>query len=60
MAQSIPSVPIAPASCRLVGSGGGDLSENLCPWVGHLSKKKNEEKFLFLFQYFTRKIYLFR
>ena len=29
MAQSVPSVPIPPGICHLVGPGGGDLSENL-------------------------------
>ena len=41
MAQLIPSVPIPPpypGICHLVvGAGGGDLSENLCPGVGRLS-----------------------
>ena len=37
MAQSIPNVPIAPGSCHLVGPSRGDMSENLRPWVGHLS-----------------------
>ena len=37
MAQSIPSVPITPGSCHLRGPSGGDMSENLRPWVGHLS-----------------------
>ena len=37
MPQSIPSVPISPGICHLVGHGGGDLSENLCLWVGRLS-----------------------
>ena len=42
MAQSIPNVPIPPPGiflgiCYLVGPGGGDLSENLQPGVGHLS-----------------------
>ena len=41
MAQSILSVPIPLGICRafvvLPGLGGGELSENLCPGVGHLS-----------------------
>ena len=49
MAQPIPSDPfpsppptggggwLLSGFCHLVGLGGGDLSENLCPWVGQLS-----------------------
>ena len=42
MAQSIARVPILPVAFfgfffYLVGPGGGDLSQNLCPGVGHLS-----------------------
>ena len=40
MAQSIPNVPIPgdlSGICYLVGPGGGYLSENLCPGVGHFS-----------------------
>ena len=40
-AKSMPSVPMPPGHlsgiCHLVGPGGGDLSENLCPGVRHLS-----------------------
>ena len=37
MVQSIPRLPIVPGSCHLVGPSGGDMSENLRPWVGYLS-----------------------
>ena len=41
MALSILSVPITPGHlsgiCHLVGPCGEDLSENLCPGVGHFS-----------------------
>ena len=37
MAQLIPSMPIPPGICHLVGCGGGDLSENLYLGVGYLS-----------------------
>ena len=37
MAQSIPSVRTLPGICHLVAPGGGNLSENLCLAVRHLS-----------------------
>ena len=38
MAPSIPKAcPSHPGICHLVGPSEGDLSENLCPGVGHLS-----------------------
>ena len=38
--------------CRLGGPGGGDLSENLCPGVGHSSILPEGVITSFLFQYF--------
>ena len=61
MAQSIPSVPIpSPRICHLIGVPAvGNLSQNFCPGVGHLSillEAFNDVPFLI----FHLKICLFR
>ena len=60
MAQSIPSVPIVPGSCHLAGPSGGDMSENLRPWVGHLSILLKAVKIVPFSKFHFKKIYLFR